>query len=131
MFDSLKAMSAVASLLKNKDALAASFTRVTGELDQRIITVEGAKAADGKPGITVVVTGTLKVLSVHVHPALIASASDDAGRERLGKLITHGVNAALDRAKQVIAQAATTEAKAMGLPELPGIKEFLDQPKQG
>jgi len=126
MFDSLKAMGALAGLMKNKEALAHAFTRVRAELGTRTVTVEGARLPDGAPGISVVASGELEIVSVTLAPALLAQAAqDEAGRARVQELIARACNAALARAKGVIAEEVSKESKAMGLPDMPGLSELL------
>ena len=125
MFDSLKAMGALTQLMKNKEAIAASFAKVQAELGERLITVEGAKQADGLPGVTVVVTGKLQVVSTSISPALLATAVDEPSRARLGAIVSAATNAALKRAKEVAAEEIAKEAKALGLPDMPGLEKML------
>lgn len=125
MFDSIKAMGALAQIMKNKDAIAASMAKVQAELAERHITVEGARQPDGTPGITVIVTGQLQVVTVSISPALLATAVDEPSRARLGALVAGATNAALKRAKEVAAESISTEAKALGLPDMPGLEKML------
>ena len=125
MFDSIKAMGALAGLMKNKVAVAAALERLRVELAARRITVEGAKQGDGSPGITVVVSGKMEVISIAVAPALLAAAQEEAGRARLQGLVAGAVNAALKRAKEVVAQEMRAEAQKLGLPDIPGLGDML------
>lgn len=125
MFDSLKAMGAMAALMKNKEAVVEAFQRVQRELAERTVTVEGARQADGSAGIVVVASGKLEIVSVTVAPALVAAAQDDAGRARLQTLVSGACNAALKRAKEVMMQEVSREAQALGLPEMPGLDKLL------
>ncbi|MBY0396588.1 MAG: YbaB/EbfC family nucleoid-associated protein [Thermoleophilia bacterium] len=118
-------MSALAALMKNKEAVAQSMAKVQAELAERLITVEGARQPDGAPGITAVVTGQLQVVSISVSAALLATATDEPARARLGALTTAAVNAALKRAKEVAAEEIAREAKALGLPDMPGLEKML------
>jgi len=125
MFDSLKAMGALAQIMKNKEAIAASMAKVQAELAERLITVEGAKQPDGSIGITAVANGKLQMVSISISPALLATATDEPSRARLGALITGATNAALKRAKEVAAEEIAKEAKALGLPDMPGLEKML------
>lgn len=125
MFDSLKAMGALTQIMKNKEAIAASFAKVQAELAERLITVEGAKQADGLPGVTVVVTGKLTIVSTSISPALLATAIDEPSRAKLGAIVAAATNAALNRAKEIAAEEIAKEAKALGLPEMPGLGAML------
>ena len=125
MFDSIKAMGALTQIMKNKDAIAASFAKVQAELAERQITVDGARQADGLPGVTVVVTCKLSVLTTSISPALLATAVDEPSRARLGAIVAAATNAALTRAKEVAAEETAKEAKALGLPDMPGLEKML------
>ena len=125
MFDSLKAMGAMAALLKNKEAVAEAFGRVLRELDSRTVTVEGARQPDGTPGIVVIASGKLDIVSITLSPALLAASQDEPGRARVQQLISGATNAALKRAKELLMGEVSREAKALGLPELPGLETLL------
>lgn len=126
MFDSLKAMGALAGVMKNKEALAQAFSRVRTELATRTVTVEGARLPDGTPGVSVVASGELEIVSVVIAPGLLAQASnDETARARVQELVARACNAALARAKGVIAEEVSKESKALGLPDMPGLGELL------
>ncbi len=125
MFDSLKAMGALTQIMKNKEAIAASFAKVQAELAERLITVEGARQADGLPGVTIVVTGKLTIVSTSISPALLATATDEPSRAKLGAIVAAATNAALNRAKEIAAEEIAKEAKALGLPDMPGLEKML------
>ena len=125
MFDSLKAMGALAQIMKSKEAIAASMAKVQAELAERLITVEGAKQPYGSPGITAVANGKLQMVSITISPALLATAVDEPSRAKLGALVTGATNAALKRAKEVAAEEIAKEAKALGLPDMPGLEKML------
>jgi DNA-binding protein YbaB len=119
-------MGAVAGLMKNKEAVAQAVGRVRGELATRTVTVEGARGADGVAGICVVASGELEIVSVRVAPGLLAEAAGDEGaRARLEGLLARACNAALARAKGVIAEEVSKESRALGLPEIPGLDGLL------
>jgi DNA-binding protein YbaB len=125
MFDSLKAMGAMAALVKNKEAVAEAFARVLRELESRTVTVEGARQPDGTPGIVVIASGKLEIVSITLAPALLAASGDEPGRARLQQLISGATNAALKRAKELLMGEISREAKALGLPEMPGLETLL------
>lgn len=126
MFDNLKMMGAMASLLKNKDQLQQAMLRVQQELAERTITVEGARRADGSPRLRVEASGTMEIRGVHVEPDLLAEyAQRQDGHAQLSSLITAATNAALKRSREVMVETIRTEAKALGLPEIPGLEKLL------
>jgi DNA-binding protein YbaB len=130
MFDSLKAMGAMASLMKNKEAVAEAFSRVMHDLDTRTVTVEGARGADGTPGVVVVASGKLEIVRVTLSPELLAQSQDDAGRARLEGLVAGACNAAMKRAKEVMMTEVQREARALGLPDMPGLEKLLESERR-
>ncbi|MCW5764918.1 MAG: YbaB/EbfC family nucleoid-associated protein [Phycisphaeraceae bacterium] len=121
MFDSFKAMGQVASLLKNKEAIKEGMARVAQRLEQRRITAEA-------PGgvVRVVMDGKTRVQEVRVDPALLgAAAADEQERHRLERLLAGAFNAAMKRTQEAVSEEVNAEAKALGLPEMPGIGALL------
>ena len=116
MIDSFKAMGALAGLLKNKERLAEVGERVKVRLAEA--TVEGESGAGA---VRVVASAEMKVVSVHVEPALATGfgASEDA-RIMAQSLIGEATNDALVRAREVAARIVAEEMEALGLPALPG-----------
>lgn len=127
MFDSLKAMGAIGTLMKNKDAIQQGMKDVQQRLGDRRITVEGAKdAATGAAGISVVISGKMQVMEVRLSDALAATAARDAeGKAQVERLIVGAVNAALLRCKEVAAQEIGAEAQKLGLGDMPGLEKLL------
>ncbi|MBM4107909.1 MAG: YbaB/EbfC family nucleoid-associated protein [Phycisphaerae bacterium] len=111
MFDNLKAMGAVAGLLRNQDKLKASAERVRARLAQA--RVEGQS---GGGAVHATVDGQLKVVSIVLSPALAAGLADAPSRERAGALVAQAVNSATERARLLIAQEVSREADELGLP---------------
>lgn len=126
MFDSLKAMGAVANLMKNKDAIQKGMADVQVRLAERRITVEGAKDAAGNPGIAVIITGKMQVTEVRLSDSIAAAAVRDAeGRAQVERLIVGAVNAALLRCKEVAAEEIGAEAQKLGLGDMAGLDKLL------
>ncbi len=111
MFDKFKSVGAMAALMKNKDALREAGDRVRAKMDAtRVVGEAGSGAARAT------VTGTLKVVSVELSPALVMGmASDNKTHQLAGSLIAEAVNNALTLAQQRLHEAISHEAKAMGL----------------
>jgi len=126
VFDSFKAMGTVANLMKNKDAIQQGMKDVQARLEQRRITVEGAKDAAGAAGIAVVMSGKMQVLEVRMSDAIAATASrDPEGKAQVERLLSGAVNAALLRCKEVAAEEIGAEAQKLGLGEMPGLEKLL------
>ena len=116
MFDQLKAVSAMAGLMKNKQAIADAARNVQASLEKREITVDAPDKS-----ISVKVSGKLLVTSISLHPKVVADAAgSEAQRIQMEQLIARAVNAALARAKDAIAEEIGAEAKRLGLGDLGG-----------
>ncbi len=122
MFDKLKAMGAVTSLLKNQDALRDAAARVRATLEQAVVT---GQAGSGAARATV--TGTMRVQSVELSPALAGGmAGDDRTRRLASSLIADAVNDALAQAQVLLKNSIDAEAKALGLEGmLPDLSQLM------
>lgn len=80
---------------------------------QKELETETVEASAGGGAVTVVATGTQKVLSVTIDPA---AASDN---EMLQDLVLAAVNEAMERSKQMAADKMQGVASGLGLP--PGL----------
>lgn len=80
---------------------------------QKELETETVEASAGGGAVTVVATGTQKVVSVTIDPA---AASD---HEMLQDLVLTAVNEAMDRSKQMAAEKMQGVASGLGLP--PGL----------
>lgn len=113
MFDKLKAVGALAGLLKDKDRLRAVGDRLRARAE--VVRGEG-DAASG--AVRAVASGKLQVVSVEVAPALAAGmAADEKTRALAGTLIVQAVNAALASAARQMHQETVREARELGLEE--------------
>ncbi len=112
MFDQLKAMQSVASLLKNKEQLAGAGERIKAKTDALRVT---GQAGGGACRATV--TGRMKVVDLTLDPALLAGMSvDEKTRELATNLIKDAVNDAMGRAQDQVKQMIASEAEQLGLP---------------
>lgn len=80
---------------------------------QKELETETVEASAGGGAVTVVATGTQKVVSVTIDPA---AASDN---EMLQDLVLAAVNEAMERSKQMAAEKMQGVASGLGLP--PGL----------
>ena len=116
MFDKLKAMGAMASLLKDKDKLRDAAGRIKARAAAARATGEAGGGA-----VRATVSGQLKVLSVELTPALASGmAVDTRTRELAGSLIAEAVNSALATAQATMKEAIDKETRELGLPDLGG-----------
>ncbi len=115
MLNQMKAMGAVAGLLKNKEKLKEKADEVKVKLETTRVFGEAAGGA-----VRVTCTCRLLVERIEIAPALASSEET----EQLEKFVEEGVNQALEyaqeRAKAIIAQAADE----MGLGDLMGSGEM-------
>jgi DNA-binding protein YbaB len=111
MFDSMKNLGALAGLMKNQDKIKTAGERVRTKLEATRVTGEaGAGAARA------IVTGTLKVVSVELAPALVMGMASDAKTHELASsLIAEAVNNALAQAQLKMKEAIDVEAKDLGI----------------
>ena len=114
MFDKIKAMGAMAQLMKNQDALKDAGKRVREQMEATRVTGEaGAGAARAT------VSGSMRVISVELAPGLISGmALDQRTRELASSLIADAVNDALRQAQVKLQEAINAEAKALGLEDM-------------
>ena len=120
MLDSLKAAGALASLLKNKDALKQSGERIKQRLSE-------LRAAGGSGGgaVRATVSGDMKLVSITLEPAVCIGLTSEQSREQIQQLIVEAVNNATDIAKAMAQREIAKEAESLGLPNLPGLEGLL------
>lgn len=111
MFENLKAMGAIAGLLKDQDRLRESAQRVRDRLAEARIEGESGGGA-----VRAVVDGRLRVVSVTLSSGLASGLADGRARERAEGLIAEAVNRATERARVLIAEEVSREADALGVP---------------
>ncbi len=121
MFDNIKAMGALAGLMKNKDKLKEAGERVKAKMDAtRVIGEAGGGAA------RVIATGAMRIIEVELtHGLVLGMAADEKTRALAGSLIAEATNQALARAQLVMKETVDEEAKAMGLDGIPGLDKLF------
>lgn len=113
MFDKLKAVGALASLLKDKDKIQAAMERVKRVSEE--VRAQG-DAAGG--AVRVTVNGQMKLLGVELAPALAAGiGADERTRELAGRAICDAANAAMASAQAKMRDVISKEMRELGLPE--------------
>jgi len=121
MFDQLKAMGAVAGLLKDKERLREMTEQFKDKMERTRVT-----GAAGGGAVRVTISGKLRVTDVEVMPALSSSLGvDDSGRVQLQNLILEATNDALERVQALIQEEAARRAQELGLPDMPGLGNLL------
>jgi nucleoid-associated protein EbfC len=121
MFDKLKMMGTLASLMKNKDQLKSAGDRIKAAAAATRATGEGGGGA-----VRVTVDGRMRVVEVDLQPALVMGmAADERTRQLAGTLIAEATNAALASAQVKMKVVLDKEAKELGLPEMPELGGLL------
>lgn len=121
MFDKLKAMGAMAALMKDQDRIAQAMARVKERMaETRVVGHAGAGAC------RVTMTGQMRVLDVQLSTGLIAGMGmDEKTRSLAGSLIADAVNDAQLQAQARLREEIEREARELGVPELAGGLENL------
>lgn len=115
MIDAFKSMGALAGLMKNKDRLEEIAARVKAKLAETQVTGDAGAGA-----VRVVASAEMKVLSVHVEPALAAGfGADQSSREMAERFVTDATNDALAKARDAAAEIIGAEMAELGLPPMP------------
>ena len=110
MFD-FKAMGAIATLLKDKDKLAAAAASVKDKLEA--FTVEGE---GGGGAVRARVAGTQAVLEVRIDPSVGAAFGAGADAQEMAqKLVAEAVNDGLAKARLEAQRIIEAELKELGL----------------
>lgn len=113
MFDQMRAFGAITSLMKDRQKLVDAAARVKERLDAARV-----QGTAGEGAILVTMSGAMRVVSVHVEPALAAAFSaDQASRLLAQDLIAHATNDAMGKAQALARETIADEARELGLPE--------------
>lgn len=114
MFDKLKAVQAIGSLMKNKEQLAEAGERVKAQLET--LRVDGEA---GSGACRAVVNGKMKLIDLTLEPALLAGmAVDEKTRELATALIKDAINDATTKAQDRVQAIIAKEAEELGLGDL-------------
>lgn len=117
----MKAMGAVAGLLKDKERLRQMTEQFKDKMERTRVT-----GAAGGGAVRVTISGKLRVTDVEISPVLGSSmGSGEAERVQLQELILEATNDALERVQLLIQEEAARRAKELGLPDMPGLGNLL------
>ncbi|MEM8737871.1 MAG: YbaB/EbfC family nucleoid-associated protein [Planctomycetota bacterium] len=114
MFDQMKQLKQLAGMLGNAGELKARFEAVQADLEQK--TAEGDAGAGA---VRVTVNGRLRVVAVHLDPAVLATLTPPDGgpdHPQVEELILTATNAALDRAQAMVQAEMASLTGGMNLP---------------
>lgn len=122
MFENMKAMGALAGLLKNKDRL-----KEAGEEFREKLGRMSAEGSGGGGAVRVTVSGQLRVQQVYLDPAVIAGlqAEGSGGKQMVESLIQDATNEAINRMQLLVAEEARRMAEELGLPDMPGLEKLI------
>jgi len=114
MFDKLKTMQALGSLMKNKEQLAEAGERIKAKIEA--MRVEGEA---GGGACRAMVNGKMKLLDLTLDPALLAGmAVDEKTRDLATALIKDAINDATEKAQQQVQALISREAEELGLGDI-------------
>ena len=124
MFDSLKGMAGMAGMLRDLPRIKARMAQVKSELER--VSVE---SQTGGGAVRVTANGQMRITSIRIDPALMASMADSSKPDDRGiaeDLIAGAVNGALEKAKAAAADKFGDAARELNLPIPPGgLEGFL------
>lgn len=113
MFDNFKNM---ASALGQAKELKAKMEQLQQELGRKTVVADAGAGA-----VRVVANGKLEVVSVRLDPTLIATLAGDTAqtdRQMIEDLITAAINAALNKARELIGQEMSQLGGGLNIPGL-------------
>ena len=119
MFDQLKNLKDMASMMGNASELREKFMQLQAELAQKTVDAEAGAGA-----VRVTVNGKLEVQRVELDPAMLstlAGGGGDADREMVEELIVAATNAAMQKAHALIREQMGQLTGGMNIPGLDGL----------
>lgn len=119
MFDQLKAMKALSSLMGNREEITRKIEQMQADLVRR--TVEGDAGAGA---VRVTANGKLEITRVELDPSMIATLSGPSAAENkaiIEELVASAVNEALRRAQDIAREEMSKAAGGLNLPGLEGL----------
>ena len=117
MFDGLKNLAGMASIMKDLPKMQARLEEVKKELSSLRV-----EAETGGGAVRVVATADLKIDSIQIDPAVMGTLVDAGSEEdhRMAEeLVTGAVNTAMERAKELAKEHLSEAARDLGLPTPP------------
>lgn len=124
MIDQMKALGAIAGLMKNKERL-----REIGERTKRNLEDARLCGQAGGGAVRVTVSGRMRVHDVTIDPSAAAALGQADSREQVESLIEEAMNDALARAERMVREEAGKAAQELGLPDTPEIRGMFEGPE--
>ncbi|MEQ9617020.1 MAG: YbaB/EbfC family nucleoid-associated protein [Phycisphaerales bacterium] len=121
MFDQMKAMGALAGLLRDKERV----RQIAQDFEQRLERISVTGQAGGG-AVRVTVSGKMRVTDVALDPALVAGMTHGEGGQAMAQaLIMDATNDALLTAQMRVKDETQKMTEELGLPEIPGLNKLL------
>lgn len=117
MFDQLRNLREMASMMGSLGNLGDLKSKAQG-LEQKLAE-QTVEAESGAGAVRVVMNGKCEVLSLRIEPAMLSALTGggtDTDRELVEDLIAAAMNAAVEKAHDMMRQTLTDLAGGMGLP---------------
>ncbi|MEE2907552.1 MAG: YbaB/EbfC family nucleoid-associated protein [Planctomycetota bacterium] len=118
MFDGLKNLAGMASIMKDLPKMQARIEQLKDELAAMQVESE-----TGGGAVRVIASADMKILSVQIDPAVMSSlvAPNSPEDHRMAEeLVSGAVNMAMERAREVAKEHLSATANDMGFPTPPG-----------
>ncbi len=114
MFGNLKNLAGLAGMMKDLPRIKERFEEVKRQLETKTVTAEAGGGA-----VRATATGSLKLVSIDIEPALFSGLVDvnsEGDRQLATELITAAVNAAMAKARDLAANELGAAAEELGIP---------------
>ena len=118
MFDGLKGMAGMAGIMKDLPRIKARLEEAKAELSESTV-----EASAGGGAVRAVADGRLRIREVRIDPSMLGAIADtnsDADRQIAEDLVAGAVNAALEKAQEMVTQRLGEIASELNLPLPPG-----------
>ena len=118
MFDGLKGMAGLAGVMKDLPKIKARLEEAKAQLAETTV-----EATAGGGAVTAVADGRLRIREVRFDPSMLGAITDGQGEDnrRIAEdLVTGAVNAALEKAQELVTQRLSEVASELNLPLPPG-----------
>ena len=118
MFDALKGMAGLGGLMKDLPRIKERLEQARAELAETTV-----EAQVGGGAVTAVADGKMRIRSIDVDPVMLAilvKDGEEADRGMAEDLIASAVNAALERAQDMIGERLKSVASELNIPLPPG-----------
>ena len=118
MFEALKGMAGLTGIMKDLPRIRQRLEEVKAELAERTV-----EATVGGGAVRAIADGRLRIREVRIDPSMmnaIADSGDDGDRQLAEDLVAGAVNAALEKAQEMVTSRLAEVAKELGLPMPPG-----------